>query len=115
MSELGKPPFGETLRYFRERKALSRKKLGEKVGKHRNAIYLWERGDYLPDRGLVEALITALELNEEDMYLFLEARFGSASILPMYNFPFERNVYFTGREEILRLLHLYLSDGKQVA
>lgn len=54
-------------------------------------------------------------LNEEDKRLLFEARYGTASILPLYNVPFERNPYFTGREKLLQQLHEQLTARKQIA
>ena len=44
----------------------------------------------------------------------MEARFGTASILPWHNLP-EQNPYFTGREMLLEALHSTLTAGEQVA
>ena len=55
-----------------------------------------------------------MQLSDEDKRLLVEARFGTASILPWHNLP-EQNPYFTGREELLEALHSTLTAGEQVA
>ena len=58
-------------------------------------------------------LARGLQLSEEDKRLLVEARFGTASILPWHNLP-EQNPYFTGREVLLEALHSALTAGEQV-
>ena len=59
-------------------------------------------------------LARVLDISEDEKRFFFEALYGTASMLPLYNFP-EHNPYFTGREEILAQLHAKLTAGKSVA
>lgn len=107
--------FSDLLKEFRKRKKLTQSQLANRIEASREAVSLWERGEYKPETTrMVDALVLALDLNDEEKRLLFEAYLGTASVLPLHNFP-EYNPYFTGRETILKSLHAHLSTGKQVA
>jgi tetratricopeptide (TPR) repeat protein/transcriptional regulator with XRE-family HTH domain len=115
MDQLEGAPFAEVLHRFRTRARLTQARLSERLGTHRNTVSLWERGEYLPETlTMVLELARVLQLSEADKRLLLEARFGTASILPFANLP-EPNPYFTGREAPLAALHAALAAGGPVA
>lgn len=103
--------FGDLLRDFRKRRKLRQQELAERLGIHRNTIGTWERGDYLPDsKAMVLELARYLALGDEETRQLLEA---SLNALPRYwKVPFQRNPFFTGREEILASLHSAFSAAK---
>jgi transcriptional regulator with XRE-family HTH domain len=60
--------FGDVLRDFRKRKRISQQALAEKLGVHRNTIWSWEQGNYLPDsKSIVLELARQLVLSEAEM------------------------------------------------
>src|SRR5260370_30273935 len=106
--------FGEVLKELRNRKKRSRPRLAQELHMHPSSIEKWERGDVLPDRARVEDLIRALELTEAERLLLLEAHAGHRILPSLHNVPAARSPYFTGREDVLALLHNQLVSGGQV-
>lgn len=107
--------FGDLLQRLRKRARLTQAALAERIGAHRTTVSFWERGEYLPETlTMVLELARVLQLNETDQRLLIEARFGTASILPFHNLP-DPNPYFTGRTRLLETLHAALTAGEQVA
>jgi transcriptional regulator with XRE-family HTH domain len=107
--------FSDLLKEFRKRKKLTQSQLAKMIEVSRESVSLWERGEYKPEaKGMVDTLVKALALNDEEKRLLFEAYLGTASVLPLHNFP-EHNSYFTGRETILKSLHAHLTTNKQVA
>src|SRR5712692_106571 len=107
--------FGEVLKELRNRKKWSRPKLAQELHMSPSSIEKWERGDVLLDRARVEDLIRALELTEVERLLLLEAHAGHRILPSLHNMPTARSPYFTGREDVLALLHDHLALGGQVA
>jgi tetratricopeptide (TPR) repeat protein/transcriptional regulator with XRE-family HTH domain len=119
--------FSDLLRQFRVRERLSQHELAKHMGVHRNTIVAWEQGSSLPKtRPRVLELAQALHLNEQDTEYLFHASFLSSSgeqqtsvtIIPsqpaqLWNIPYRRNPYFTGRDELLHLLDQHLSAAKQ--
>src|SRR5579883_288174 len=95
--------FGDLLKAFRKQKRLSQLALAEKLGVHRNTIWSWEQGVYLPDsRGMVVELAKQLSLDDLQTRQLLEA--SLIAVTSYWQVPFVRNPFFTGREDTL--LHL---------
>jgi tetratricopeptide (TPR) repeat protein len=102
------------LKTFRKRKRLSQQALAAQLGVHRNTIWSWEQGNYLPDsKGIVLELASLLGLSESEGRQLLEASLTALS--PYWSVPYRRNLFFTGREQILHHLHEQLGTGKEVA
>src|SRR5579883_2397652 len=100
--------FGDLLKAFRKQKRLSQRALSEKLGVHRNTIWSWEQGVYLPDsRGMVVELARQLALDELQTRQLLEASLTAVS--SYWQVPFVRNPFFTGREDTLLHLHALLT------
>ncbi len=100
--------FGEILRVARKRKHMTQKQLAQQLGVHSNTISSWEVGTYLPEsRELVLKLVRHLDLNEQEAWQLLEASLTGLS--PYWSVPYQRNPFFTGREEILLQLHNVLN------
>jgi transcriptional regulator with XRE-family HTH domain len=105
--------FGTVLKEFRTRRALTQQTLAEKLGVRRNTVGSWERGDFLPQsKGMVLELARYLHLDDEEIRQLLEA---SLTLAPHWLVPLPRNLYFTGREEILEALHAQLGASQTVA
>lgn len=107
--------FGSLLKAFRTRRHLTQQDLAAAVGVHRNAIGRWEQGDVLPaSKTVVLELARHLRLDGQETRQLLEA--SLTALAPHWSVPLPRNPYFTGREEILKTLHLRLSgDQRAVA
>jgi transcriptional regulator with XRE-family HTH domain len=106
--------FGDILKTLRTQRHLTQQHLADQLGLHRNTIGTWERGDYLPQsRGLVLEVARCLGLNEQETRALLEA--SLTALAPRWHVPFPRNLFFTGREEILEVLHHHLGTEQTVA
>ena len=115
MDQVEGTSFGAVLHRLRKRARLTQTVLAERIGAHRTTVSLWERGEYVPETlTTVLEIARVLQLAEVDRWLLVEARFGTASILPWHNLP-EPNPYFTGREALLEQLNAALTAGEQVA
>jgi transcriptional regulator with XRE-family HTH domain len=116
MDSLEESSFGELLQHFRRRRGFTQQQAAAQIGASRNSISYWERGEFLPETlSTVLELARVLDLSEEERRLLIEARFGTASVLPLHHLPTGRNAYFTGRESTLVLLHQQLANGKRAA
>src|SRR2546430_163423 len=101
-------PFGELLGQFRTEARLSQQKLADKLGVSRGTIVNWERGDNLPKtRGVVLELAQHLSLSDAKRDAVLKSALLDVSA-PIWHVPFHRNLFFTGREELLQHLHKVL-------
>jgi tetratricopeptide (TPR) repeat protein/DNA-binding XRE family transcriptional regulator len=106
--------FGEMLKVFRLRRRLTQQALASSLDVHRNTIGAWERGDYLPEsKTMMLELAQCLRLNEQEKRKFLEASLTALS--PYWHLPSPRNPFFTGREEVLQVLHSKLRADQAVA
>lgn len=106
--------FGETLKAARKRKRLTQKQLAQMLGVHYNTISSWELGTYLPEaRGLVLELAHHLDLDESETRQLLEASLTALS--PRWNIPYQRNPFFTSRDDILCQLHHALHHEHNIA
>lgn len=106
--------FGDVLRDFRKRKRMSQRTLAEQTGVHRNTIWSWEQGNYLPDsKSMVLELAYQLGLSDSETHQLLEASLTALS--PYFSVPYQRNVFFTGRDALLDQLHQLLHTDQAVA
>ena len=105
--------FGELLASFRKQHHISQNDLATRLDVHRNTIGKWERGVGLPEsKTIVLELARQLHLNEQETRQLLEASLTAVS--PYWLMPYQRNPFFTGREEILQHLHSVLLAEKTV-
>lgn len=106
--------FGDVLRDFRKNKRMSQRTLAERMGVHRNTIWSWEQGNYLPDsKSMVLELAHQLGLSDSEARQLLEASLTAFS--PHWSVPYQRNVFFTGRDALLDQLHQLLHTDHAVA
>jgi len=102
--------FGAILKTFRKRRRISQRVLAELLGVHRNTIWSWEQGNYLPDsKGMILELARLLYLDESETGQLLQSSLTGLS--PLWSVPSRRNPFFTGREQILQHLHEQLSTN----
>ncbi len=108
------PSFGALLKAFRIRRNLTQLQLAKDMGMHRHAIGRWEQGDVLPARkAVVLELARYLHLDDSEARQLLEASF--TALPPPCVIPYPRNPLFTGREDLLEILHQRLSADRVVA
>ncbi|HEY1348075.1 MAG TPA: FxSxx-COOH system tetratricopeptide repeat protein [Ktedonobacteraceae bacterium] len=106
--------FGALLKTFRKRRRLTQQQLATGMGVHRSAIIRWEQGDFLPEsRTSVLELARCLHLDGQEARQLLEA--SLTALAPYWGVPLPRNLFFTGREEVLQALHTRLGGHHAVA
>jgi tetratricopeptide (TPR) repeat protein len=106
--------FGTLLKGFRTRRRLTQEQLAQAISVHRSAVNRWEQGEFLPkQKGIVLELARCLKLDEQETRQLLEA--SLTALAPYWSVPLPRNPYFTGREEILDVLHTHLATNRIVA
>ncbi len=114
MINSGDDSFGTLLTTFRKRAHLTQQHLAEALGMHRHAISRWEQGDVFPaSKAIVLELARLLHLNDQEARHLLEASLTAP--VPFWGVPSPRNLFFTGREAILKTLHTYLSAEQTAA
>jgi transposase-like protein/transcriptional regulator with XRE-family HTH domain len=102
--------FGDLLKAFRKQRHLTQQELATRIGVHRNTIGMWERGDCLPtSKTIMMELAYQLHLDIHDTRHLLEASLTALS--PYWLVPYQRNPFFTGREDMLQYLHDTLTSG----
>lgn len=105
------PAFGEALATLRTRVGLSQQQLAKQLGKNRRSVAAWEGGEYLPKaKGDVLELARIFALNDRETMTLLKAA-GIDPSLTIWNVPFPRNPFFTGRNHELAQLHAQLQQG----
>ena len=106
--------FGPLLKHFRKRQHLTQQQVAEALGLHRNTIGRWEEGSFLPEsKTLVLELARFLQLTASESRQLLDASLlAPASV---WSVPPPRNPFFTGREDLLSLLHTHLAPTESVA
>jgi tetratricopeptide (TPR) repeat protein/transposase-like protein/transcriptional regulator with XRE-family HTH domain len=92
--------FGALLKLFRKRKGLTQQQIATAIGSHRNTVGRWEQGDFCPEnKRIVLELARYLSLNNQETHHLLETSFTALS--PYWYVPYQRNPFFTGREDVL--------------
>jgi tetratricopeptide (TPR) repeat protein/DNA-binding XRE family transcriptional regulator len=116
MSITRKRTNGQRLRQERERLHWSQEQLAEKIGTTTLSINRWEHDKAVPRPFYRAELCRVFNMSAQDFFYGDEDTQEETSDLPvLWNVPHLRNLYFTGREEILAYLHEALSTRKTVA
>src|SRR5690348_12324394 len=106
--------FGMLLKQFRKRQHLTQQQLAQALGLHRNTIGRWEEGSFLPEsKALILELARCLRLTESEARHLLDSSLLAPT--PVWNVPYPRNLFFTGRENFLATLHAHLAPGQPAA
>jgi tetratricopeptide (TPR) repeat protein len=106
--------FGTLLRSLRRRQGLTQQELAEAIGVHRRTLVRWEQGDYLPEsKAIVLEVARALSLDDQETRRLLDT--SLTALMPYWSVPYPRNPFFTGREEVLEMLHAQLGVDRAVA
>lgn len=104
MEDISLFSFGEMLKAYRKRRGLTQQQLAMELNVHQNTVGAWERGNYLPEtRSMILELARYLRLNDTEIRQLLDASLTSLS--SRWSVPFQRNLFFTGREAILQQIH----------
>ncbi len=111
-----KVAFGERLAQARTRLNLSQEALAEAVGTTARSISRWEHNQAIPQQYYRESLCEALQTTPEALFGGDDEKQQSVEKqASIWHVPYPRNPYFTGREDILRLLHERLHQEHQIA
>lgn len=105
-------PVSERLRGERNRRHLSQEALAAALGVSARSVSRWERGLALPQGQLRLQLSRFFELSPTELFGDQEADPPPALV---WNVPYPRNPFFTGREVILEMLHTQLSGNQAFA
>ena len=102
---------GEHLREEREAQSWSQKTLADKIETTVQNINRWEHNKSLPQPHYREKLCKVFNKSPEELFGLLKSKEN----LLIWNVPHLRNLYFTGREDILSYLHSTFSAKKTIA
>jgi tetratricopeptide (TPR) repeat protein len=106
--------FGDLLKDYRKQKKKTQRQLADLLGVHYNTISGWERGNNLPgSKSIVLELARHLRLNDLQTRQLLETSLVTASTY--WHVPYQHNPFFTGREEVLQMLHQMLAQEHTIA
>ena len=116
-----KPVFHQVVRHERIRRAWTQQELADKIGTTPLNVGRWERGRTLPhayfrlklsevfEKSFYELGIAEDGTVEDDLSTRTIASISTGEALPLlWNVPYRRNIFFTGREDILGYLRTIL-------
>jgi tetratricopeptide (TPR) repeat protein/transcriptional regulator with XRE-family HTH domain len=100
----------ELLSYERERRHWTQEYVAEQIGApDPKMVGKWERGIILPTAHYRQQLITLFGKSARELGLVRRDE------IPFWNVPYRRNLFFTGREDLLEQLHTALNAEKTAA
>ena len=97
-----KKSLGATLRLERERHGWSQQEMADKIGTNQVTVSRWEKGVSTPGPYFRQKLVDLFGKSLEQLGLVDEETFVEE--LPLWNVPYRRNPFFTGREAVLSSL-----------
>jgi tetratricopeptide (TPR) repeat protein/transcriptional regulator with XRE-family HTH domain len=103
------------LKQERERHGWSQSEVAEKIGTTQINISRWENANTAPSPYFRQRLGLLFGKSLQELGLFSEVEDSGAEQGSMWNIPYRRNPFFTGREEILVNLYEALSSSKRAA
>lgn len=110
--------FAQLLGIYRTRAGFTQGELARKMRMSRNTIVAWENNTSRPDsRGHVLRLADELILSKDERETLLKAARKSTERWPteVWTVPQQKDMFFTGREEVLQLLRALLVPGSAAA
>ena len=117
MKEAERMQWSERLRQERIRHNWRQQDLADQLGTTVITVKRWERGSQLPSSFFRQKLCDLFEKSAEELGFFLEEVSPAGEIgveapeeATLWNVPFPRNPFFTGREEMLTRLHTLLTQ-----
>ena len=107
--------FGDLLARYRTRTRKSQQHLADCLGVHRSTVVKWEQKGSLPkDRARIEEIVRCLKLTEHQRDVLLRAALLNIPHI-IWNIPYPRNPFFTGRDQELARLHAQLQQRNTAA
>lgn len=94
----------------RERRKLTQSELAEEIEVPTNTVSRWERGEQLPKLSHIRKV--ADFFGEEVDESWFRPAISTASVLPLWNVPYDRNPYFTDEKNLVQRLHERLTAEK---
>jgi tetratricopeptide (TPR) repeat protein/transcriptional regulator with XRE-family HTH domain len=129
MAEMEKPIPNRRLRFERERRGWSQQDVADKVGTTPLNVGRWERGVTVPGPHFRLKLSEIFEKSPPALGLVADrptdakspepasvqstASISAEPQAPLWNVPYRRNGFFTGREDVLLQLHIALTGQTQ--
>jgi transcriptional regulator with XRE-family HTH domain len=107
--------FGDRLRELRQQRLLSQEELAEAIGVSRRTITRWEQNLALPRSFAQQQLSQFFELSHEQVLTMLEPADKVQEAPLLWTVPSPRHPFFTGRQDILHLLHTQLTCEQPIA
>ena len=101
----------QALRQARENRGWSQRDVAEQIGTNRFTVTRWERGLAFPSPYFRQKLCALFDMTLSELGLFKEKKSWSPPPSPCWNVPYYRNPFFTGREDMLRLLSVRLKNS----
>src|SRR5947209_15685163 len=113
MRDPSKTAINEIIRQERRRRGWTQERLAEAIGISVMTVKRWESGKALPQSYSLTKLSELFEKSIEELGISPD----NGSIVPprVWNIPFHRNPFFTGREEIITRLREALTSNQVAA
>ncbi len=107
---------GQRLRRERECLNWTQEQLAEAIGATSMSINRWEHDKAMPQSHYREQLCRVFNLSADILFApSIDGKGDDLTPQPVWNVPFRRNPFFTGREETITRLHETLHTGKMAA
>jgi transcriptional regulator with XRE-family HTH domain len=120
------------LRHERVRRAWTQSEVAERIGSTQINVSRWEKGTTFPSLYYRQKLSELFEKSQEELGFIPEnseqqsegianvsddssPQFKTPSALPPWNVPYRRNMFFTGREDILAHVYTILRKSEMAA
>jgi len=110
--------FAEQLGRYLAGVGFTQQELANKIGMHRNTVVKWMNRTSLPTlRGQVLRVADELSLSKQERKAFIQAAGFSLERWPteVWTLPQQRDMFFTGRDEVFRSLREFLIPGSAAA
>jgi|GEM_PF-269931 len=110
--------FAEKLGCYLERAGFTQQELANKIGMHRNTIVKWlNRASWPTSRGQALRVADELFLSKQERKALLQAARFAVEQWPteVWTVPQQRDMFFTGRDEVFRSLRELLIPGSTTA